>query len=187
MKQCTVMWTESIYILNRAEILLSSSALLLKSVIFHLFINHSFSHRQPVTTWMFHLCSKNAPSIIFIWPADTQERSVWKTQQSSISGVQHKSWPCDQTKVCLAKVQRDYHTQTVTISYFQSKITLKLLEKSNTWHGPNSNLHTIPPMKYVRLTLACPKSYDFENKKEYWHRMVKMWTFLNLIASQFYH
>ncbi len=52
--------------------------------------------------------AKNAPPIIFIWPADTQERSVWKTQQSSVSGVQHKLWPCDQTKVCLAKVQRDY-------------------------------------------------------------------------------
>lgn len=43
-KQCAVIWTESIYILNQAEILLSSSALLLTSVTFHLFINHSFSH-----------------------------------------------------------------------------------------------------------------------------------------------
>ncbi len=170
------MRTESIYILNRAEILLSSSALLLTSVTFHLFINHSFSHRQPVTPWMFHLCSKNTPSIIFIRPADTQERSVWKTQ--------HKSWPCDQTKVCLPKNQWDYHTQTVTMSYFQSKITLKLLEKSNTWHGPNSNLQTIHPMKYVRLTLACPKSYDFENKKENWHLMVQNLEFLNVFTQK---
>ncbi len=46
-------------------------------------------------------------------------------------------------------------------------------------------------MKYVRLTLACPKSYDFENKKENWHLMVQnveiSECFYSEIASQFHY
>ncbi len=132
---------------------------------------------------------------LFLSPTASYAMDVPKPpRQSFLYGpLTHKSALCEKLNTNRDHVTRprsvwqknqwDYHTQTVTMSYFQSKITLKLATL-NTWHGPNSNLQTIHPMKYVRLTLACPKSYDFENKKENWHRMVKMWTFLNVFTQK---